>query len=531
MMPARRPRVTQLAIVMCAAQALALSACAARLPPLRNRVITTVIADSAPTPLSRAVADAIGEHPGETGVQLLARPVDAFAARVVLAAAAQRSLDIQYYIWNEDRTGILMFEELFKAAERGVRVRLLLDDLPTSGRDRILAALDAHPNIEIRLYNPVVQRRTRWLAYLTDFGRLNRRMHNKSFTADNAITILGGRNIGDEYFGIGEDLLFADLDVVVTGAVVPEVSSQFDAYWNSRASYPVAQLIRASSERRQAAMRARFAAVRAESASVAYIRAVEATPLVANLESRRPIFQWSRADLVHDEPEKTTDGTPTEESLLFPEMMRAAGRPQATFDLVSPYFVPMPGGTATLAHLVSDGVRVRVLTNSLAATDVAAVHAGYAKWRRKLLKAGVQLYEFHPAATQSATPPVRDGGGSGFGGSGSRAPLGLHAKTFAVDSARLFIGSFNFDPRSALFNTELGIVIHNPWLARQLHGEFDNLVPQLSYEVLLGPGGRGLQWIEQTPRGEVQHRNEPQASIVRRFYVSLLKLLPLDWLL
>jgi len=491
-----------------------------------------VLVDSTHTSLSRALQDAGREHPGETGVQLLARPVDAFAARVALAGAAERSLDIQYYIWNDDRTGQLMFEEIWKAAERGVRVRLLLDDLSTTGRDHILSALDAHANIEVRLYNPIVQRQSRWLAYLTDFGRLNRRMHNKSFTADNAVTIVGGRNIGDEYFGIGEELLFADLDVVATGAVVADVSTQFDAYWNSLSSYPVAQLVRAASDKRKAALLARFAAVRAESASIAYIRAAEETPLVANLESNRPVFQWSQADLVHDDPEKTTDGLPREESLLFPEMMRAAGRPRQTIDLVSPYFVPMPGGTATLANLVQDGVRVRVLTNSLAATDVAAVHAGYVKWRRKLLKAGVQLYEFHPAATQSATPPVRGGGsGSGFGGSGSRAPLGLHAKTFAVDSARLFIGSFNFDPRSALLNTELGIVIHNPSLARQLHGEFDNLVPQMAYEVLLGPGGRGLQWIEQTPRGEVQHRNEPEASLLRRFYVSLLKLLPLDWLL
>jgi putative cardiolipin synthase len=216
--------------------------------------------------------------------------------------------------------------------------------------------------------------------------------------------------------------------------------------------------------------------------------------------------------------------------LLFPEMMRAAGRPLATFDLVSPYFVPMPGGTATLANLVTDGVQVRVLTNSLAATDVAAVHAGYVKWRRRLLKAGVQLFEFHPATTQSATPPTR-GGMRGFGWGGSRAPLGLHAKTFAVDSARIFIGSFNFDPRSAMLNTELGVVLQNPSLARQLHREFDILVPQMAYEVLLGPGGRGLQWIEQTPSGEVLHRREPEASLLRRFYVSLLKLLPLDWLL
>lgn len=523
-----------LRLLLALAPALLVSACAATLPPLRNRLITTVINDSTPTALSRAVVDASTEHPGETGIQILARPLDAFAARVVIAGAAQRSLDIQYYIWNDDRTGMLMFNELWKAAERGVRVRLLLDDLSTGGRDRILSALDAHANIEVRLYNPIVQRRTRWLAFLTDFGRLNRRMHNKSFTADNAITIVGGRNIGDEYFGIGEEILFADVDVVAAGAVVAEVSTQFDQYWNSESSYPVARLIRGATPQWKAALLERFAAVRVDTASTAYIRAADQSPLVANLESHAPVFQWSRADLVHDDPSKTTDVRVREEALLFPEMMRAAGRPGQTFDLVSPYFVPMPGGTETLTNLVRSGVQVRVLTNSLAATDVAAVHAGYAKWRRKLLKAGVQIYEFHPAATQSAVTPNRrsgSGSGSGWRGSRSRAPLGLHAKTFAVDSARLFIGSFNFDPRSAMLNTELGLVLHSPSLARQLHGEFDNAVPAMAFEVILGPGGRGMLWIELGPRGETLHRNEPHASIFRRTFVSVLKLLPLDWLL
>ena len=514
------------------APALLVSACAATLPPLRNRIITTVIDDASPTTLSRAVADATAEHAGETGIQILARPLDAFAARVVLAGAAQRSLDIQYYIWHADRTGMLMFNEIWKAAERGVRVRLLLDDLSTAGLDRILSALDAHEHIEVRLYNPIVQRRTRWLAFLTDFGRLNRRMHNKSFTADNAVTIVGGRNIGDEYFGVDDDILFADLDVVAAGAVVNDVSTQFDAYWNSRSSYPVARLIRAATPAWKAALLDRFAAARVDSASTAYIRAADQTPLVANLESRAPVLQWSRAELVHDDPSKTTDFTPSEESLLFPEMMRAAGRPGQTFDLVSPYFVPMQGGTTTLANLVTDGVRVRVLTNSLAATDVAAVHAGYVKWRRKLLKAGVEIYEFHPAATQDAvTPNRRSGRASSWGASRSRAPLGLHAKTFAVDSARLFIGSFNFDPRSAMFNTELGLVLHSPSLARQLHGEFDNAVPSMAFEVILGAGGRGIQWIELGPRGETLHRTEPHASIFRRAFVSVLKFFPLDWLL
>ncbi len=478
-----------------------------------------MLADSASTSLSRALSAAAAVHPGETGIRILTHPIDAFAARVTLAAAAERSLDIQYYIWHEDHTGLLMFEQLWKAAERGVRVRLLLDDIATGGIDDILAALDAHQNIEIRLYNPIVQRRTRWLAYLTDFGRLNRRMHNKSFTVDNAVTIVGGRNIGDEYFGVGEDLLFADLDVVAAGAVVPTVSTQFDLYWNSRTAIPLSRLVRAASARTAAKLHARFRAVHADSASRAYIVAAASAPLVADLESDCPTLRWSRAELVHDDPAKTTSFRPREEHLLFPSMMRAAGRPGETFDLVSPYFVPMPGGTETFANLVEQGVRVRILTNSLAATDVAAVHAGYVKWRRDLLKAGVQIFEYHPTAGLTAGLAARP------------ASVGLHSKTFAVDSERVFIGSFNFDPRSALLNTELGIVIHSTSLAAQLHREFDTAVPDLAYEVLLGPGGKGLQWIERTSRGEVQHRDEPGASALRRFYVSILRWLPLDWLL
>ncbi|WP_049053995.1 phospholipase D-like domain-containing protein, partial [Achromobacter xylosoxidans] len=196
------------------------------------------------TPLGRAITPLAAGHPGKSGIHALADAHDAFAARMMLARTAQRSLDVQYYIWHDDMTGTMLMEALHAAADRGVRVRLLLDDNGTSGLDTVLAAMDAHPNIEVRLYNPFAVRWPKAIGYLTDFRRLNRRMHNKSFTADNQATIVGGRNIGDEYFGAAEGVLFSDLDVLAVGPVVQDVSSDFDRYWASQSAYPVAGLLK-----------------------------------------------------------------------------------------------------------------------------------------------------------------------------------------------------------------------------------------------------------------------------------------------
>ena len=240
-----------------------LAAGCATLPPPEGRTATSAIADTAETRLGRAVAPSVAANPGRTGIHPLPQPRDAFAARVVLAVAAERSLDVQYYIWHGDEVGFLMFEALWQAAERGVRVRLLLDDHNTKGLDPTLAALDAHPNLEVRLYNPVLQRDARALNFLTDFARVNRRMHNKSFTADNQVTVVGGRNIGDEYFGAGNGVVFADLDVLAVGPSVREVSKEFDLYWNSPSAYPAAGFVGTPGPDAAAVLGAKFAANRA----------------------------------------------------------------------------------------------------------------------------------------------------------------------------------------------------------------------------------------------------------------------------
>jgi putative cardiolipin synthase len=492
---------------------LLLNGCSS-LPSLEGRTVSAAFTDTADTRLGRSVARLAAAHPGSSGVYPLLDSREAFAARVLLARAADRSLDVQYYIWHADLSGTLLLEALLEAAGRGVRVRLLLDDNGVSGLDQTLAALDAHPNIEVRLFNPFPWRRLRWLGYLTDFARLNRRMHNKSFTADNQATIVGGRNVGDEYFDAGEGALFVDLDVLAAGPVAQQVSADFDRYWASGSSYPAARLLPAAGAAPQPAGNG---AQRA-----AYLDAVRDTPFVEQLIEGTLPLEWVRAQLVSDDPAKGLGKA--DPGMLLPERLgELIGEPRAEVELVSAYFVPAENGTRLFAGMAERGVKVTVLTNALEATDVAVVHAGYAKRRKALLAAGVRLFEL------KAVSPASQSGRGLVGSSGSSASS-LHAKTFAVDGARVFIGSFNFDPRSAHLNTEMGLVIDSPAMARRIAESFAQAIPQRSYEVRLTPEG-GLSWIERNGREEVRHDTEPNTGFIKRLSVRLLSLLPIDWLL
>ena len=501
----------------------ALVAGCAGLPPVDGRTATTALADTAGTRLGRAVAADVAANPGKTGIHPLPEPHAAFAARVLLATAAEKSLDAQYYIWHGDQVGYLLFEALWQAAERGVRVRLLLDDLNTGGLDPTIAALDAHPNIEVRLYNPLVQRGARALNFLTDFTRVNRRMHNKSFTVDKQVSVVGGRNIGNEYFAAGSGIVFADLDVIAVGAAVREVSKEFDLYWNSPSAYPAASFVGTPDPDGAANLESRFAATRADPDSVALLEAMRTTSLVRDLFGGQLALEWTLAQVKYDDPAKTLDTTARTDVLLFPELVRTIGRPEKTFDLVSPYFVPGDEGTAALVALAGKGVKARILTNSLASAEANVVHSGYAKRRQDLLRAGVQLFEFKPTAARESS---RDK--EGFGSSSS---AGLHAKTFAVDGSRVFVGSFNFDQRSARLNTEMGLVIDSPTLARRLAERFDTAAPVVAYEVRLGPDGRSLEWIERTGSGETRYDTEPGTNWFQRRSVDMLSILPVDWML
>jgi len=480
--------------------------------------------DPLDTRLARACAPLVQAHPGRSGVVALPDGRDAFAARALLADAAERTLDVRYYIWHRDMSGTLLCAALRRAAERSVRVRLLLDDNNTAGLDAVLAALDAHPNIEVRLFNPFKVRRWRLLGYLTDFQRLNRRMHNKSFTADNQATIIGGRNVGDEYFDAGHAPWFVDLDVLAIGPVVSDVSRDFDRYWTSASSIPAGRVLPRATATSIAGVAADAARVEHHPDAAAYIEALARSSFVRDLLAHRLTFDWAGTRMLSDDPAKGLGRAP-EDALLWHRLTESIGAPLRALRLVSPYFVPGRAGVEALAAIARQGVEVAVLTNALEATDVAVVHAGYAKRRKALLAAGIRLFELKRGSPASRKR-VDWTKGSGSGSSASS----LHAKTFAVDRSRVFIGSFNFDPRSARLNTEMGFVIDSPALADAIAERFADEVPTRAYEVGLGETG-ALYWIDRRDGVEVVHHQEPGTGVWRRLAVALLSVLPIEWLL
>ncbi|MBP7606927.1 MAG: phospholipase D family protein, partial [Giesbergeria sp.] len=392
----------------------------------------------------------------------------------------------------------------------------------TAGLDRELAALAQHPGIEVRLFNPFVLRWPKPIGYVTDFARANRRMHNKSFTADNQATIIGGRNVGDEYFGATDGVLFSDLDVLAIGPVVPDVSKDFDRYWASPSSWPAQAIVPAVTSAELAELRADAIRIEASDAAHAYTQAVRQTPFIAHLLDQKLALEWSHVQIVSDDPAKGL-AKAKRSGLLVDQLHRVLGTPQRSVSLVSPYFVPTASGTEALARLSQSGVAVRVMTNAYEATDVPLVHAGYAKHRKELLQSGVALYEMQRLAPPNKEQRPRL---NPLGSSGSS----LHAKTFAVDGERAFVGSFNFDPRSALLNTELGFVIDSPMLAGQIEKAFNTEVPQRSYTLKLSQAG-DIEWHTTGTTPPAVLTTEPGSSWWSRAGMVFFSWLPIDWLL
>jgi len=511
---------------------LALAGCTS-LPQDYPRQESHAFTDTGGTRLGRALAPLAAQHAPRSGAYPLESGVDAFVARMVLAETAERSLDLQYYIWNGDTTGQLLLDAARRAADRGVRVRLLLDDIGTAADDAALLMIDAHPNVEVRLFNPLAQRRLRMLGMLADPGRTTRRMHNKSFTADNQATIVGGRNIGDEYFAAREDVQMRDFDVVAIGPVAAEASASFDLYWNSAQAYPIGVLVsRTPAEEELGAARERLDAFVAAQRDGPYLQALRNSRLAARLRAGELDYVWGGARMVYDTPEKAGADAGRRGEDLLPSLRAQAVPPSAELIVVSPYFVPGEDGVAALRQLRGKGVRVRVVTNSLAATDVVAVHSGYQRYRKPLLEAGVEIYETRPSAFEKSglAAPARDDASHGVGGS-SRAAL--HAKTVVVDRRTLLVGSMNLDPRSVFLNTENGVVLEMPGLARAFAERLEAGLGEGAYRLALAPRGEAqpggtLQWIAREDGREVVYESEPAASFWRRLGAGLLSLLPIE---
>ncbi len=454
-------------------------------------------------------------------VHLLPQGKDAFLARATLAGLAERSLDAQYYIWHNDDTGQLLLAQLLKAADRGVRVRLLLDDIHTADLEPMLAALDAHPRIEVRLYNPFAHRSMRTLDYVTDLSRVNRRMHNKAFIADGQSAIVGGRNIGNEYFAATSDVAFGDLDAIAQGPVVGQLAEQFDLYWNSASAWPASGLLPAPPAAALDTLRTLARGLATRDSVRVYLDALRDSEMARDMVAGRLAFEPALATLVYDDPAKTLGKGASSAVRLLDRLTPLVADTREEMVLVSPYFVPRDRGTALLTSAQARGVRTTVLTNSLASNDVGAVHAGYSRQREALLAGGVTLWEVKP------TPGPRPAGQSPAKGSST---VSLHAKTFVFDRRKLFVGSFNLDPRSADINTELGVLFESPSLAARVAQGVLNALPQAAWQVQRDAESGQIRWVDEAHGGR-RYDTEPETGFLRRLGVGLLKLLPIDAML
>lgn len=474
----------------------------------------------APTPdtlLGRTYA--LPAASGESAVHLLDSGGEAFVLRAALAEAAQRTLDLQYYVVAQDATATLLLYRAMLAAQRGVRVRLLLDDIGAAGRDFDFATLAAHPNVQIRIFNPFLRRSAFGLArvfeFIGDSERLNRRMHNKLWIADNAVAVIGGRNLGDAYFAAQGEGDFADLDVLAVGPVVAQASASFDEYWNSEWAVPISAFVGDAPGRTELGQAvARLAAHAARFRATEYAQTLRMTELGRQLHEGQLSLVRAPASVVYDPPGKLDKAAPASAGRVFAALRPLVEAAQSELLIITPYFVPSARGIEMLCTMTARGVGVRVLTNSLASTDVPAVHSGYARYRPRLLACGVQLHELRPNPTRLA----RNRSGLSSGAS-------LHAKALVVDRKLAVVGSMNLDPRSRLSNTEIAITLHSPELGAQLAAMFrDATALDQAYDVRLSEPANpnaALVWLTEEANQLVRHTDEPGASWWRRVIADL----------
>jgi putative cardiolipin synthase len=501
-----------------------LCACAS-LPDNSNRVASHAYHDTWQTTLGQTLERLSQGHEGKSGFFLLEDGLDAFVARTVLARAAERSIDAQYYIIRKDTVGYLFIDQLYQAAERGVRVRLLVDDIDLEDRDVGAATLDSHPNIEVRIFNPFGRNVGRTIQLITGFGRQTRRAHNKSYTVDNQATILGGRNIGAEYFNANPGVAFLDLDVLSIGPVAREVSSSFDQYWNNELSYPISTLVADSPTVEQFNQRKQeFDARVAEYYESEYMQYLHDSDLAQQLRERDTKYSWGLGSVVADDPAKLVHDTSASEFHLSEQLGPYFEGVKTELVILSPYFVPGKNGVKFLQKLRDRGVRVKILTNSLSSTDVPIVHAGYARYRRALLDMGIELYELNRELSKAERKALKEGG---IG----RSKASLHAKAFVFDRQQVFIGSLNLDPRSLIQNTEIGVVFESTELAQRIAQAFDHRIDQVAFRLVLEPDAQGKKqiiWYGQIENRQQIRYVDPYTSFWKRLGVGLLGLLPIE---
>jgi len=480
------------------------------------------------TDLVSAISEQNNIHPDLSGYHPIVTGANAFAARSILTEMATRNIDVQYYIWHDDQAGHLLLKDLWKAAERGVIVRLLLDDFNSNAKlDQQLLRFASHPNIAVRIINPLMHRKFQMLNFVTGLPRINRRMHNKSMIFDKQITIIGGRNIGNEYLSNDQNSQFADLDVLLIGKVVADIDNSFTSYWSAPISFDIETLVTLDK-----GTTTDFLAGldkldeddknNSRSSLAVYKTAIADSSIDTDLVNKRVPFRWTDMQFLSDDVGKLTKSVPANTNLVH-QLRTLLGSPSKKLTIISSYFVPTKDGVSTLVQLADSGVDIKILTNSFDATDVTAVHSGYSQWRPALLRAGIKIYELKSTASEEKR-------GNKLWKARSQSSTSLHAKTFAIDDHQVFIGSYNVDPRSANINTEMGVIINDDELARQLHQALsDNLLSQ-AYEVKLMDNDQ-LQWHTVENEEKVIYNSEPRVGMSDHIWLTIMSWLPIDWLL
>ncbi len=452
-------------------------------------------------------------HDQKSGFFPLVQGMDALGARLDMASQAEKSLDLQYFLMKDDTAGRVIKTALLEAADRGVRVRLLLDDIFTTATDRNLSLINQHQNIEVRLFNPISRRGLHFFNLVGDFKQANRRMHNKTFTVDNALSIVGGRNLADEYFQLKEESVFSDFDILAFGPIVREISISFDTYWNHALAVPVEQVLKRQDADSLETVRSGISEEADNIYASVYRQALDSDLLQDLITGKQALFV-ADARVMSDDPDKLVNKAGAEEHMqLVTELevlLRDANR---EIMFLSPYYVPGDDGVQYVRDLVSRGLRVVMVTNSLRSTNQIMVHSGYARYRKDVIDAGVELYEVRANAGRDA-----------HGGEGPEA-LTMHTKLILIDRRYLFVGSLNLDPRSIELNSEFGLLIESEALAKIIASGIDDAITTLAYRVAKDNKGH-LEWRGIVNGVETIETNEPQASGWRRFKAWFMKIVP-----
>ncbi|MDG0814796.1 phospholipase D family protein [Bdellovibrio svalbardensis] len=483
------------------------------LPKNITREPSVAFAPDPNTQFGKLLNPKLKEHPGQSALYPLSSGQDALIARIGSAQGAEHSLDLQYYIWMNDLTGNFLLSYVLAAADRGVRVRILLDDLNQGKYEKGLAVIALHPNVEIRMVNPFAHRSWRFLE-ASRFSEVNKRMHNKVFIADNQVAIVGGRNIGNEYFWASDETNFGDFDLWVAGPVVADLSSEFDSYWNSTIAYPISALVPGFQPQPEdlSLLREKASAAILELQGTEYAKALRNTEFLKKFNMGKISLYWGIAHAVFDPPAKLEGHDKQNlQHQLLPFLQEAT----TEVILVSPYFIPGKNGIEFFKQQQNRGVRSIVLTNSLASSDVSSVFGGYKGYRKDLLKSGVELYELKARPSSSMKTAKSLGSGS------SRA--GLHGKTFVFDRKTLFVGSMNLDPRSIHLNSEMGVIVDSPELLRDFVAQFQEILREDAYKLKLSPQ-EDLVWESLEDGKIIEYFQEPETGWWKRFKTGFISI-------